>query len=294
MKEPKTERKEHEMGAEKIEHKGVRVILKRTEKKPPPDVEREHKLARWVGALYENAMLIAAAGVLASEGTLEKAASALWWAGFCVPPGYSLGHEGEDLSADDEEALRLWVEREAGRIEGVIGLEGFRLAATGTLMDEADRTAPPAARERGDAEEEGTNELARKLAAKMTPQGKELLAKIESRRREAPPGAAPEEVMGDLRSRIEALSAHDRGLFVRVLGFEIEALKASSEENREELANAELAAGVFERAHELERAEGREPDERMTLGEAVEVLERHGEGVPAGLDLDGAIRVPLA
>jgi len=132
------------MGAEtKIEHKDARVILRRNaEREIPSDVERENKLVHWASALHENAMLIAAAGVLASEGSLEKAASVLWWASFPVPAGhFPEGHEGDAYFPNDEEALRLWVEGEAGRIEGVIGTVGFRLAATGALMDEAELPA---------------------------------------------------------------------------------------------------------------------------------------------------------
>ena len=39
-------------------------------------------------------------------------------------------------------------------------------------------------------------------------------------------------------------------------------------------------ASLIERALELERAAGRTPAENMTLDEALEVLERHGEDVP--------------
>lgn len=139
MKEPTKEGKERKVGeATKIEHERARMIIRRTEKKPPPDVVRENRLVDWAEALRENAMLIAAAGVLAAEGDLRKAASVLEWAGFGVPAGYfSEGDEGYDYFPNDEEALRLWVEGEAGRIEGALAIEGFRLAATGGLMDEA-------------------------------------------------------------------------------------------------------------------------------------------------------------
>lgn len=39
-------------------------------------------------------------------------------------------------------------------------------------------------------------------------------------------------------------------------------------------------ASLIERALELERAAGRTPAENMTLDEALEVLERHGEDAP--------------
>ena len=120
-----------------IRHEQVRVVLDR-KAKIPPDVERENKMVNWAEALYENAMLIAAAGVLAEEGSLEKAASVLWWAGFEVPAGYFPDdHEGALLDRGDEEALRLWVQQEAGRIEGALRTAGFYLAGTGQLMDDA-------------------------------------------------------------------------------------------------------------------------------------------------------------
>ena len=133
-----TGRKERKMQAG-IDHKDVRVVLKRDAEELPPDVEREDKLVRWTSALHENAMRIAAAGVLAQEGSLEKAASVLWWAGFAVPAGYFPdGHEGEFLEGNDEEALRLWVEGEAARIERTTETVGFYLAATGRLLDKTD------------------------------------------------------------------------------------------------------------------------------------------------------------
>lgn len=146
MTELETERKEREMNTKKIEHKDVRVILNPEKAaQAPPDIKKEGKLIDWAEALHENAMLIAAAGVLATEGSLDKAASVLWWARFEVPAGYfpsEAGHEGNDYSPNDEEALRLWVEGEAERIEGVIGLEGFRLAASGSLMNRTRETLP--------------------------------------------------------------------------------------------------------------------------------------------------------
>jgi hypothetical protein len=53
----------------------------------------------------------------------------------------------------------------------------------------------------------------------------------------------------------------------------------------EDLRQTQLAASVIERAQELERGVGREPDEHMTLGEALEIFGAHGEPVPEHLDL---------
>ncbi len=53
------------------------------------------------------------------------------------------GDEGEVLDLDSEKALRLWVEREAGRIEWAMQTQGFYLATTGTLMDDSGRRLAP-------------------------------------------------------------------------------------------------------------------------------------------------------
>ena len=120
----------------KIHHAEVRVILDRNAE-PPPDVVLEHKTVDWAEGLHKQAMLIVAAGVRAQQGSLDKAASVLWWAGFDVPAGYfPEGHEGADLMPGDEEALRSWVEREAERIGEVDQTIGFYLAASGKLMEE--------------------------------------------------------------------------------------------------------------------------------------------------------------
>ena len=137
-----------------VNHEQVRVIMNR-DAEIPPDVERENHMVDWAASLHKNAALIAAAGVLAAEGSLDKAASVLWWAGFTVPVGYfPEDHEGESLDPGNEEALRLWVQQEAGRIRAAIQTAGFYLATTGRLMDDADpyladapaRAHPPAPR----------------------------------------------------------------------------------------------------------------------------------------------------
>ncbi len=127
---------------EKIEHRSARIIPNpAAAEKAPLDVKAEDAVARWATSLYEQAMLIAAAGVLFKTGSLDTAASVLWWANFAVQVGYFPdGHPGEDLDLQDEEALRLWVEREheRGNISRAAGSEGFYLASTGRLLDEAE------------------------------------------------------------------------------------------------------------------------------------------------------------
>jgi hypothetical protein len=86
-------------------------------------------------------MLIAAAGVLKGTGSLDLAASVLWWAGYQVPRGYDLNgylwDPGDLDPLEDEEALRMWVEKEAGSIADAAKTVGARLAMRGMLLDDA-------------------------------------------------------------------------------------------------------------------------------------------------------------
>ena len=128
------------MNVNAIEHKNLRVFLDPEKAdQAPPDVKREFQLVDWAEVLHRNAMLIAAAGVLEAEGSLEKAASVLSWAGFEVPAGYfPEGYEGDLYLRYEEKALQMWVEQEAERIEEALGTLGFRLVAVGSLMKKAD------------------------------------------------------------------------------------------------------------------------------------------------------------
>lgn len=120
-----------------MEHKDVRVILNRQKAaQAPPDVKKEGGLIDWAQYVYLASMRSVAAGVLVAEGSLEKAASVLWWAGFEVPSGYfPEDHPANDYFGHDEEPLRMWVEADAENIEGVIGTEVFHLAGSGQLLD---------------------------------------------------------------------------------------------------------------------------------------------------------------
>ncbi len=59
----------------------------------------------------------------------------------------------------------------------------------------------------------------------------------------------------------------------------------------EDSRQARLAASVIERAQELESGAGREPDERMTLGEALRIFRAHGESVAEHLDFERLMRI---
>lgn len=134
---------------EKVEHRNMAL--------PPPwevsedqltdEVRHDAKVLAWVDSFYLNAMRITAAGVLKVEGSLDKAANALWYAGYKLPAGYfddeELAFTGEDGHAYeydpmDEEALQLYVEKDRENIEKAAESIGFRLAMTGQLMDQTE------------------------------------------------------------------------------------------------------------------------------------------------------------
>src|SRR5215212_10221498 len=82
------------MLTEKIEHRGARVILSREAlDNAPVEVKEEDALVDWACSSYRSAMWITAAGVLAKTGSLDAAASVLWWGGFRVPAGSSTDEE---------------------------------------------------------------------------------------------------------------------------------------------------------------------------------------------------------
>ena len=119
-----------------INHSPVRFIVD-PQAEISPDVRKEDKLVGWGEALYANSMRLVCAGVLQSLGSLEKAASVLWWCGYRVPPSYFPdGHEAENYLPADEEPLQFWVEAEAERIEQTTKSIGFYMAARGQLLEE--------------------------------------------------------------------------------------------------------------------------------------------------------------
>jgi len=126
-----------------MNHEQVRVILNSEAGEIPEEVAHEDKLVRWADALYLNAMRIAAAGVLEDRGSLEKAASVVWWAGFAAPPGHFSEDKEDELSPlDGEEALRAWVEAEASNIEEALSGIGFYMAGHGKMADPIERRLP--------------------------------------------------------------------------------------------------------------------------------------------------------
>jgi hypothetical protein len=90
---------------------------------------------------------------------------------------------------------------------------------------------------------------------------------------------------------LDTLSNRDRELVSQILQLRGRAYEERAAEYLEDSRQARLAALVLERAQGLERGVGREPDEQMTLGEALKIFQAHGELVPEHLDFERLMRI---
>ncbi len=137
-----------------------------------------------------------------------------------------------------------------------------------------------------------TNDLIVQLERQLSPAGRRALEDINALELrfatiEGAAGPSVEEALDIL----DALSDRDRELVSQILQLRGRAYEERAAEYLEDSRQARLAASVIERAQELERGVGREPDERMTLREALKVLQAHGEPVPAHLDFERLMRL---
>ena len=123
-----------------------------------------------------------------------------------------------------------------------------------------------------------TNDLIGRLTRELSPDGREIFGRLEALEAEAVANAAPGDLpdVGAALGLLDALPVGDRGIVLRILGLKTRAYEARRGEYLVAANAAERGAAAFERAHELERAAGREPDPNMTLAEALAVMERHG------------------
>ena len=137
-----------------------------------------------------------------------------------------------------------------------------------------------------------TNDLITQLEGQLSPDGRQALKEINALElkfatTEGAQGPSVEEALGIL----DALSDRDRELASQILQLRGRAYEERAAEYLEDSRQALLDASVIERAQELERGAGREPDERMTLGEALEIFREHGKPVPEHLDLERLMRI---
>jgi hypothetical protein len=130
------------------------------------------------------------------------------------------------------------------------------------------------------------NDIEAMLRSKLSPEGRQLLAEVERRVEHGDDAATPEDLIGDLLPRLEALSDRDSEIVVRILGARIlaqdaqlaEAVAEASETEQlaeavAEASEAEQLLTAMHRAAELEGVDVR----TLTVGEALAILERHGE-----------------
>ncbi|MDP9475609.1 MAG: hypothetical protein M3R38_07950 [Actinomycetota bacterium] len=130
-----------------------------------------------------------------------------------------------------------------------------------------------------------TNELIERLTAKLSPAGREVQEELEVL-------TGTLDASADVEARIDEAIAHmgrlpeeDQNLLSQIARLKSRAYGQRAEEYRRGEHAARLGMAALERAYELERAAGREPGPNMTLGEALAILGRHGEGAPT-LDSD--------
>ncbi len=130
--------------------------------------------------------------------------------------------------------------------------------------------------------EDATNALIEQLASKLTAEGKEVLSEIQ---RAADAGLPPEEVA----DKALTLSLADQGILMKIFEHKVRAHQAEINEAQKVQANASLAMAVIEQAQVLDPSIG----EHTSLKGAIEVLERHGEKIPEGLDTNMPMKVPV-
>lgn len=114
---------------EKVEHKPARITLQGMEGPLPED-----GVSRWADQLALSTMRVVAAVVWLSTGSLDRAASVLYWSGYRVPPGYfdiDEDDEAAEVGMDEEAELRLWVERDQHGIRRIMDTELFRATTKG-------------------------------------------------------------------------------------------------------------------------------------------------------------------
>lgn len=138
-------------------------------------------------------------------------------------------------------------------------------------------------------EERPTNAMIERLEAQISEEGLALMEELV--------GCGPEdgwegdeEAAARIVERMKAeLPLPERQSIMRLMPLYAQAYRARAEEHIEAVQHAELARSVIWRAAELT---GNETAEGITLGDAVQVLESHGESPPEHLDLRRVFMVP--
>jgi hypothetical protein len=137
-----------------------------------------------------------------------------------------------------------------------------------------------------------TNDLIAQLEGRLSADGRRALEDLNALElRFATTGGTDGSTLEEAHDVLDALSDRDRELISQILQLRGRAYEERAAGYLEDSRQALLAASVIERAQELERGVGREPAERMTLGEALEIFRAHGEPVPEHLDFECLKRI---
>jgi hypothetical protein len=143
-----------------------------------------------------------------------------------------------------------------------------------------------------------TNDLITQLEQRLSPAGRKALEEITVleiglANAESIDSMAPE-TEASLDTALEILGtlpAREQGVVLRIFQLRGRAYEDRAAEDREDAKKARLAVSVIERAQALERGAGREPEESMTLGEALAIFRVHGEPTPEHLDTERFVGV---
>ena len=79
---------------------------------------------------------------------------------------------------------------------------------------------------------------------------------------------------------MDHLSEEDQNLLSQIAQLKARAHESRGEEYMAEAKMLQEAASLIERAQAIQHAAGKRVDEGMTLGEALDILKRHGEDAP--------------
>jgi hypothetical protein len=141
-----------------------------------------------------------------------------------------------------------------------------------------------------------TNDLTEWLTRSMSPEGREILERVEAL---APAAETDPADPGPAVELIESLPDKDRAAVYRLIELKSRAYRHRGERYADEARIASQAVGLIDLALGLERAAGREPAGSMTLGEALEVLKARGKELadpdtarPAAVPQGGGRTVP--
>ena len=140
-----------------------------------------------------------------------------------------------------------------------------------------------------------TNELIDRLVARLSPEARDVQEELDAIADNLDvdaPAAEVEARMEEAIALMAALPEDDQLLLQQIAQLKGRAYERRGEEYEDDARIFEEANRVFARVFELERAAGRQPDESITLGDALELLKRHGEDVPA-IDTERVVEVRL-